>query len=422
MSMLQPNLAALAVAAPWTDKKGRLHPLRATVFTLLWLPMLWLAARTLIWGLGTRPVTVALHSTGYWTIWILLISLMVTPAKALAGLPNIAVVRRMIGVAALAYVLAHLVLYCMDQNWRLLAIVTEIAVRFYLTIGFVALVGLCVLGATSTDDAIRRLGKRWKSIHRIVYAAATLGVVHYYLQSKADVSQAVIASGIFAWLMLWRRLPTGPDRQFAPLLGLAVTATALTIAFEYLWYRLGTRIDPMRVLRAEVDLAYGLHPAGLVLVWGLAVAALTELRRISLGAFGQTLGFSVLLFASGAFLDDAARFVFGLGVDDAPTHPGLPINLIAASVLGLLGLARYRLRDTPQRHVIDALWLAACFYPLSLLQGDNDPRLAVPLAALVLGGGLVTARAVWPVSRGAAIMLAPLIGWIAFESAETYLM
>ena len=94
----------LAAWAPWTDKKGRLHPLRAVVFMLLLLPGIWLAAALLAAHAGRpRRSTQLIHSTGYWAVWFLVASLMVTPAKALLGLPNIAVVRRMIGNAALAY-------------------------------------------------------------------------------------------------------------------------------------------------------------------------------------------------------------------------------------------------------------------------------------------------------------------------------
>ena len=110
----------------------------------------------------------------------------------------------MIGVAALAYGLAHFSLYIVDQNFRLPTVVSEIVHRFYLTIGFIALVGLSVLGATSTDAAVRRLGKRWKSLHRTLYGIAVLGLLHYCIQSKAIVSEAMMVTGFFVWLMAWR--------------------------------------------------------------------------------------------------------------------------------------------------------------------------------------------------------------------------
>ena len=121
----------LAERAPWTDKRGRFGTLRATVFALLLLPGAWLAYR---WGaglLGARPLNAMIHGTGYWAVWILLASLMVSPAKALLGMPNLVVVRRQIGNAAAAYAGIHLTLYAADQNWRPVAIVSDIRLRLF---------------------------------------------------------------------------------------------------------------------------------------------------------------------------------------------------------------------------------------------------------------------------------------------------
>ena len=80
------------------------------------------------------------------------------------------------------------------------------------------------------------------------------------------MSQSLLAAGVYAWLMLWRVLPVGKDRESLPLLGITLLAAALTVGFEYCWYRFGTRINPMRVLWSELDVEYGLHPVGRVLV------------------------------------------------------------------------------------------------------------------------------------------------------------
>ena len=207
---------------PWLDWKGRLSPLRASVFALLCTPCLAYVVRYALGDLGPRPVHELLLAAGVWAIWWLLASLAVTPAKAVLGLPGIVVVRRMVGLAALAYSLLHLMLYAADENWRLLHVAAEIASRSYLIVGVTALAGLAALGWTSRDAWVRRLGPGWKRLHRLAYPLTALGVFHYYLQSKADVSAAVFASGLFAWLMLWRLFPADRGRTAAGLVLLAM--------------------------------------------------------------------------------------------------------------------------------------------------------------------------------------------------------
>ena len=411
-----PALARYAKLAPWTDKKGRLHPLRSVVFTLLLLPGLWLAWRWSVWGLGARPLNVALHSTGYWAVWLLVASLVVSPLKALLADPNVVVVRRMVGVAAMAYGLIHIVLYMADQNWRPLVIVTEIAVRFYLTIGFVALLGLLVLGVTSTETMVRRLGPRWKPLHRWVYAIAILAGAHYFLQSKADVSQALLAAGVFFWLMGWRMLPAGRDRTALPLLGLAIMAGLLTLLTEFLWYRFGTRVDPWKVMRAEAAFDFGLRPAALVLALGLIAAGLVALRRLSLTAWGETLGFTVLVYAAGAFAGDVAGFLFGLMPDD-PAEDGWAwkTSLLAAIAFALAGVARFWIRGQPERRALDLLWALACAYPLLL--NAEDRRLAIGGAGLLAVAAVLLTARMWPVSRRAALLVLPVAGLLAVEAS-----
>ncbi len=404
-----------AASLPWTDKKGRPHVLRSVIFAMLLLPGIVLATRAGVWGLGTRPLKVAIHSTGYWAVWLLLASLLITPAKALTGNPQWPVVRRMVGVAALAYASIHLTLYMADENWRMLHIASEIVSRFYLTLGAVALLGLIVLGATSTDRTMRAMGTpAWKRLHRIVYGIAVLTAVHYTLQSKADVSQALVAAGVFCWLMLWRRLPAGRDRSVGPLLGLAVAAALFTILAEFLWYRFGTQIDAVRAIKLEADIRYGLHPAALVFALGLLVAVVVEVRRLSLTGLGATAWFTVLVYASGAVIADLGAFMFGLLPDDDPGR--WPITLAAAGVFAALGVARWWLRSAGQRKLLDALWAACAVFPLLALEVD-DRQLLVAAAALVIAGTLIASSRVWVISRMAAVLLLPAGAWIAYAAA-----
>ena len=110
----------------------------------------------------------------------------------------------MVGVAAFAYASAHLTLYVVDQHFDLAHVATEIALRFYLTIGFVAWLGLAALAATSTDAMIRRLGPKWRTLHSLVYGIAALALLHFMIQAKADVTEPVIMTGLFLVLMLFR--------------------------------------------------------------------------------------------------------------------------------------------------------------------------------------------------------------------------
>jgi len=146
---------------PWRDRHGRFLPLKATMLAAAFIPGAVLAWWWANGMLGGRPVTEVIHGTGDWAIRTLLISLAITPAARVLDWPRLLLVRRIVGLTALAYAVAHLTLYVVDQKYRLGVVVSEIALRFYLTIGFVVLLGLGLLGATSTDSWVQRLGRRW---------------------------------------------------------------------------------------------------------------------------------------------------------------------------------------------------------------------------------------------------------------------
>ena len=417
MSQTWPRMKPIAELAPWTDRRGRLHPLRATVFTLLMLPAAWLALRWALDLLGARPVNAAIHATGYWAAWIFMASLVISPAKALLGMPNIVVVRRMVGVAAACYAGVHLSLYMIDQNWRLSVIATEILVRAYLTIGFVALLGLVALGVTSTDGWVKRLGRNWKRLHKLAYGFAILALIHFFLQSKADVSQATLAAGVFAWAMTWRVLPAGHDRGPLPLVGMAFVAGAAALVFEWAWYRFGTHIDPFRVLRSEFDFNFGLHPAALVLLLGLLVAGLIELRNLAQTRFGAGPGYVMLVYSLGALAGGGASLVFGWSLDDVVPEgiPALALTLAAVPLFALLSLARHRLRDTWQRHLVDALWLVALLTPV-LAEATESREVGLAGDAVIVAGSLLLATCLWTVSRRTSALALPLAGLIAYQA------
>ncbi len=268
------------IRPPWRDRHGRLVPIKAAVLPVLFLPGAVLAFWWATGALGARPVHELILGFGLWTVRLVMISLAITPARAVFDWPKLLLVRRMVGVAALAYGLAHLSLYIVDENFRLPMVVSEIVHRVYLTIGFIALSGLAVLGATSTDAAVRRLGQRWKRLHRTLYGIATLALLHYFIQSKANVTEAVMFAGFFVWLMAWRAVPAPWQRRLGTLAALGVVAAMATAWIEFAWYALATGINPWRVLAANETWRFGLRPAHWVAVVGFGVALLSGVLRL----------------------------------------------------------------------------------------------------------------------------------------------
>ncbi|MCB1434105.1 MAG: sulfoxide reductase heme-binding subunit YedZ, partial [Alphaproteobacteria bacterium] len=166
------------------------------------------------------------------------------------------------------------------EKFNLIFVASEIALRIYLTIGFAAVLGLAVLAATSTDAMVRRLGKRWKPLHKLIYVIAPLAVLHFFLQSKIDVSEAVLMAGLFILLMSYRvvigrKFPVSP----VVLSTAAVVAAGATALIEFAWYGLATGVDPWAVAKANVMISFGLRPAPLVLLTGIAVTFIVSLRR-----------------------------------------------------------------------------------------------------------------------------------------------
>ena len=394
--------------APWTDKKGRFDGMRTLALALLLLPAGWLAVRSALHMLGARPLNAAIHSTGYWAVICLVVSLMVTPAKAVFGMPSIVVLRRLIGNAAFAYAVLHLSLYCADQNWRMLTVVSEIVERFYLTIGFAALSGLTVLTVTSTDNAVKRMGPRWKRLHKLVYGIAVLALIHFILQTKADVSVPLLFVGMFFWLMVWRAMPVGRDRSMPGLLLAGVSAAVLTLAAEWLWYRFGTHIDPNKVVWAEADVTFGLGPSDQVAVAGLGVMLALWLRRLSQGRWGASAVFWVVSFALGAAINELVVFAFGI---DRFIEPGdfvfLYQDLAWAVLLGVLGFVHWRCRDGGKQRMVDAL--AMCCIAFQIMLSASSLRAAETVFALAITMlWAVLAWQTWRETKLAALSLVPL--------------
>jgi sulfoxide reductase heme-binding subunit YedZ len=256
--------------------------LRLVTLAGLCLPAIDLAWRWYTDDLGARPVTLATHITGDWTVIFLLCSLAMTPARAMFDWMPLVQIRRRIGVAAALYAGLHFLIYVADQKWNLAVVALEIVKRFYLTIGFTALLILAALAITSTNGWQRRLKRNWKRLHWLIYPGAVLAILHFFIQSKANVSEATVAAGLFAWLMIWRFMPTKLRTQYLGLLLLALGATVAALVFEVGWYGLVNHVDPMRVLRTDINPDLAPRPTLKVLLAGLGVIVLLAARRLAL--------------------------------------------------------------------------------------------------------------------------------------------
>ena len=267
---------------PWFDYSGRISPLKTAVFVALFIPGIWTIASFEIGRFGARPLTEALHQFGDWTIRLVFISLAISPARVVLQWPRLLDVRRMVGVSACIYALIHLSLYTADEAFNLGTVASEIVFRIYLTIGFTALTGLCVLAVTSTDGWQRRLGgQRWQSLHRIIYLIGTLAVIHFFLQSKLNEWEPTVMCGIFLWLMACRVVSWRLGRGKLPLsyvASLSLAAGVITAFGEavYFWLAMGAPID--LVLQANLSLDTGVRPGWVVLVSTGAIALLGWLR------------------------------------------------------------------------------------------------------------------------------------------------
>ena len=179
---------------------------KVVLFLLCLVPLGALGWRAFHGGLGANPVEFVQHATGDWILRFLVFTLAITPLRKLLNLPELIRFRRMLGLFAFFYACLHFLTYIgPDQSFDLSAMWKDVAKRRYITVGFAAFVLLIPLAITSTTGWIRRLGgKRWQQLHRAIYVAAVLGVIHYYWLVKSDVRKPLFYGALVALLLLWR--------------------------------------------------------------------------------------------------------------------------------------------------------------------------------------------------------------------------
>lgn len=157
-------------------------------------------------GLGANPIEALEHKTGDWTLRFLLITLAITPLRKLLGVPALIRFRRMFGLFAFSYGCLHFTMYLgVDKFFNVHEILADVVKRKYITVGFTAFLLLIPLAVTSTAGWIRRLGgKRWQTLHRLIYFSAIAGVIHYLWLVKADIHKPLEYGAVLAMLLAYR--------------------------------------------------------------------------------------------------------------------------------------------------------------------------------------------------------------------------
>jgi sulfoxide reductase heme-binding subunit YedZ len=187
-------------------KQEQVKWIKAASFALCLVPLALLTWRGFNDGLGANPIEYITHSTGWWTLSFLLITLTVTPLRRLTNWNWLLRLRRMLGLFAFFYACLHFTTYIwLDQFFDPMSIGKDIVKRPFITVGFAAFVLLLPLAATSTNAMVKRMGaRRWQLLHRLVYAIAICGVVHFWWLVKKDVTEPVIFGLLLAILLVAR--------------------------------------------------------------------------------------------------------------------------------------------------------------------------------------------------------------------------
>ena len=162
-------------------------------------------------GLGVNPIEEITDRTGWWALSLLVATLCITPLRRLTRWNKAIAFRRQLGLTTFIYATLHVATYfVLDLGLDLSHIAEDIVERPFMTVGFLAWLILLTLALTSTKGAMRRLGRRWQMLHRLVYAAAALASLHFFWSQKADRVEPLVFAGIFGLLLglrllWWRR-------------------------------------------------------------------------------------------------------------------------------------------------------------------------------------------------------------------------
>ncbi len=187
---------------------------KPVVFFLALLPLVFLVAG-LLQDLGPNPIETITHATGDWTMRFLLITLSITPLRRILKQPSLIRFRRMLGLFAFFYGCLHLMTWVgLDKFFDLHEMVADVAKRRFITVGMLGFLSMLPLAVTSTAGWIRKLGKNWVKLHRLIYVAALAGVIHYWWLVKSDIRLPLLYAVILLVLIALRLVRT--PRRSAP--------------------------------------------------------------------------------------------------------------------------------------------------------------------------------------------------------------
>lgn len=183
----------------------RVANIKLAVFPLSLFPLADLIIKALENNLGPDPASALTHGLGEWALIFLLLSLGISPARRLTGIGKLIRFRRMLGLFALFYAVLHLLAYLAFMlSWEWQTLLEDLYKRSYIIVGAFSLSILIALGVTSTKKMMKRLGKQWSQLHRLVYVAAVLAVIHFLWLVKSDYTEPLIYGALLAILLLMR--------------------------------------------------------------------------------------------------------------------------------------------------------------------------------------------------------------------------
>ena len=268
---------------PWQDRSRRFSPLKAAAFALMLAPGIRLTYQEATGDFGMFAMSFgnAVYWSGVWATVILIVALAVTPVLTIFRWNALIDVRRMIGVTALVYTVAHVIIYFALRQFNWAFILNETLTRLSLITATLSTIGLIALGATSLDEAIRRMGtKGWQRLHNTVYVVTALALFHVLL-SRGTFPEQYLLSGMFFWVMAWRvlnRYDLGADARALTLLAMGTGLFAVVLEVWLTWWKRG--YAPAETLANNVNFDFDVPPVWQLLAYGLLIALAAAAHQV----------------------------------------------------------------------------------------------------------------------------------------------
>lgn len=259
---------------PWRDRRGGLSAARSIALSITILPALSMLYDWASHALGPLPLIGLVYWSGIWAAALILLTLSITPLRSLLRWNGLVDARRIIGVSALVYTLAHMLASFALFRWDWTVIFNQLATRPSLIVATTSFAGLLALGLTSWDGAVRQMGpENWKALHRANYLISPLAIAHFLL-SPGIFNLQYVMLGLLLWLLAWRLLGRWTiERHPLALLLLSAAIGLLTLLGEVGWLWAYQQVPPAETFALTFSLDDGLAPPWQVLLAGTLVSA-----------------------------------------------------------------------------------------------------------------------------------------------------